>query len=104
MRRNELLCNARRKSLKWVAVAAIGLATTLAGQAGAEAKETRKKKDDTRTVYLVKYRVNGEVRYNKVGKAQVVKISAADYARGSSLVCTPSGFGQKSRCHSRGMF
>lgn len=104
MRCNELLHNARRKSLKWVAVAAIGLAASLTLQAGAEAKETRQKKDGTRTVYLVKYRANGEVRYNRVGKGKAVTISAAEYRNGNSLVCTPSGFGQKSRCFRRGIF
>ncbi|ODT17796.1 MAG: hypothetical protein ABS35_25030 [Kaistia sp. SCN 65-12] len=99
-----MLCNARRNSLKWVTAAAIGLATTLTLQAGAEAKEVRKKKDDTRTVYLVKQRVNGEVRYNKVGKGKIVKISAAEYRAGNSLVCTPSGFGQRSRCYRPGIF
>ncbi len=104
MRHNELLRNTRWKSLNCLAIVAFGLATCVALPVGAEAKEARKKKDDTRTVYLVKYQVNGEVRYNKVGKGQVVKISAADNARAGSLVCTPSGFGQKSRCHSRGLF
>jgi len=104
VRRNELVHNARRKSLKWVAVAALALASTLVMQSGAEAKELRKKKDDTRTVYLVKYRVNGDIRYNKGAKGMVVRMSAAEYLNSNSLVCTPSGFGQRSRCFRRGIF
>lgn len=104
MRHNELLRNTRWKSLKCAAIVALGLATSMAFSVGAEAKDVRKKKDDTRSVYLVKYRVNGEVRYNKVGKGKIVKISASEYLSGNSLVCTPSGFGQKSRCYRPGIF
>ncbi len=104
MRRNELVHNARRKSLKWMAAATIGLAATVAMSAAAEAKELRKKKDDTRSVYLVKYRVNGDVRYNKAAKGTVVQISETEYLNSNSLVCTASGFGQRSRCFRRDMF
>jgi hypothetical protein len=104
VRRNELLCNARRKSLQWMAVAAIGLATSMTLQAGAEAREVGKKKTGTRTVYLAKHGVHGEVRYSKPGQGKTVRISAAEYRAGASLVCTPSGFGQRSRCYRPGIF
>jgi dsDNA-specific endonuclease/ATPase MutS2 len=104
VRQVELLHNVRRKSLKWIAVAAIGLAATVALQGSANAEQAQKKKGEVRSVYLAKYRVNNEVRYSKGQPKNIVKISAADYLSGNSYVCTPSGFGQKSRCYRRDFF
>ncbi|MEL4069162.1 hypothetical protein WKW50_03315 [Ochrobactrum sp. GPK 3] len=99
---NNVFFNAvRRESVKWVATAAIGLAASLCLSANAQAKDSHKPKNDTRSVYLVKYRVNNEVRYNKNPMGQVIKVSASQYFGGNSYVCTPSGFGQKSRCFMR---
>ncbi len=99
---NNVFFNAvRRASVKWVATAAIGLAATLCLSANAQAKDKYKPKNDTQSVYLVKYRVNNEVRYNKNPMGKVIKVSASQYFGGNSYVCTPSGFGQKSRCFTR---
>ena len=91
----------RRESVKWVATAAIGLAASLCLSANAQAKDKYKPKNDTQSVYLVKYRVNNEVRYNKNPMGKVIKVSASQYFGGNSYVCTPSCFGQKSRCFTR---
>ncbi|TMV03558.1 hypothetical protein [Brucella haematophila] len=99
---NNVFFNAvRRESVKWVATAAIGLAASLCLSATAQAKDSHKPKNDTRSVYLVKYRVNNEVRYNKNPMGKVVKVSASQYFGATPYVCTPSGFGQKSRCFMR---
>jgi hypothetical protein len=83
---NNVFFNAvRRESVKWVATAAIGLAASLCLSANAQAKDSHKPKNDTRSVYLVK----------------VVKVSASQYFGATPYVCTPSGFGQKSRCFMR---
>ena len=66
-----------------------------------EAKDARKQTSETISVYRAKVETNGQVRYNKPGSAKVMKVSASQYASGTSLVCTPSGFGQKSRCFNR---
>ncbi len=89
---------ALRGSLKWVAQAATALAVSLVLGTSAQAGEVRDSKDQTRTVYLVKYRVNGTVHYNKK-PVTVRKVSLSQYLRGNPYVCTPSGFGQKSRCY-----
>ncbi|MBR7652570.1 hypothetical protein HED50_20025 [Ochrobactrum oryzae] len=91
----------RRESLKWAAAVVVGLSASFCLTAGAEAKDTRKQKSETVSVYLAKYKVNSEVRYNKPASAKVVKVSASQYATGTPYVCTPSGFGQKSRCFIR---
>ena len=104
MRQVELLHNVRQKSLKWIAVAAIGLAATVALQSSANAEQAQKKKGEVRSVYLAKYRVNNQVRYNKGQPKNIVKISAAEYLSSNPYVCTPSGFGRKSRCYRRDFF
>ncbi|RNF36377.1 hypothetical protein A7A09_000055 [Paracoccus methylarcula] len=53
-----------------------------------------------RSVYLVKYWVNDQVRYNKASSGKIVKIPASKYLSSNPYTCTPSGFGQKSRCYS----
>ena len=99
---NNVFFNAvRRDCVKWVATAAIGLAASLCLSANAQAKDNHKPKNDTQSVYLVKYRGNNKVRYNKNPMGKVIKVSAAQYFGGNSYVCTPSGFGQKSRCFTR---
>lgn len=100
----ELLQNLRRKSLKWLAVAATGIVLSLSLPGGAQAEQARKKGGDVRSVYLVKYRVNGEVRYNKGRPGKILNVSAAAYGRGAAYVCTPSGFGHPSRCYRRDFF
>ena len=91
----------RRERLKWAVAIVVGLSASLCLTAGAEAKDARKQKGETVSVYLAKVRTDGQVRYNKPGSAKVIRVSASQYASGTSLVCTPSGFGQKSRCFNR---
>jgi hypothetical protein len=86
--------------LKWLAAIAFGLGFSLVAGTSAQAGEVRKSDDETRTVYLVKYRVNGANQYNK-NPSMVRKISFSQYLRSNPYVCTPSGFGQKSRCYRR---
>jgi site-specific DNA-adenine methylase len=86
--------------LKWIAPVAFCLGFSLVAGTSAQAGEMRKSRDETRTVYLVKYRVNGMVRYNK-NPAMVRKVSFFQYQQSNPYVCTPSGFGQKSRCYMR---
>lgn len=104
MRQDALRNELYRSGLKWLAVAAAGLAMLLSMQGGAQADQARKKNGDVRSVYLVKYTVGGEVRYNKGRPGKVLKVSAATYRSGTSYVCTPSGFGQQSRCYRRDFF
>lgn len=92
---------AYRNRFRRVAIASIGLAVSAVLGANAQAGEMRKSKEETRSVYLVKYRVNNDVRYNKKPVGKVVKISASRYLNSNTYVCTPSGFGQKSRCYTR---
>lgn len=87
-----------RNCLKWITTAAVGVAVSAALSASAQAGENRKPKEEIRTVYLVKYRVNNEIRYAKKSAGKVVKVSASQYMNSNSYVCTPSGFGQKARC------
>lgn len=91
---------AHRGGLTWVAPAAIGLAVSLVIGTNAQAGEVRRSKEETRTVYLVKYRVNNTVHYNKK-PLKVRKVTLSQYLRSNPYVCTPSGFGQKSRCYVR---
>jgi hypothetical protein len=93
---------AHRGGLKWVAPAAIGLAVSLALGTSAQAGEIRTSKEETLTVYLVKYRANNTVHYNKKPVGMVRKVTLSQYLRSNPYVCTPSGFGQKSRCYTRG--
>ena len=44
----------RRESLKWAAAIVVGLSASLCLTAGAEAKDARKQKSETVSVYLVK--------------------------------------------------
>lgn len=93
--------SARRGSLKLVVATALGLAASLCLTAGAEARDKHKPKSQTLLVYLAKYRSNDQTRFNKPASAKVVRVSASQYAAGTPYVCTPSGFGQKSRCFIR---
>jgi len=100
----ERLQHSRWNCRKWLAIAATGMALSLSLQGGAQAEPARKKGGEVRSVYLVKYRVNGEVRYNKGRAGKILKISADAYRGGTPYVCTPSGFGQQSRCFRRNFF
>ncbi|WP_139976566.1 hypothetical protein [Ochrobactrum sp. CGA5] len=91
----------RRESLKWAAAIIVGLSASLCLTAGAEAKDTRKQKSETVSVYLAKFKVGNQARFHKPATAKVIKVSASQYATGTPYVCTPSGFGQKSRCFPR---
>jgi hypothetical protein len=95
---------AHRNSLKWITTAAIGLAVSAVLSASAQAGESRKPKEGMRSVYLVKYRVNNEIRYAKRSAGKVVKVSASQYMNSNPYVCTPSGFGQKARCYTPSIF
>ena len=95
---------AHRNSRKSITTAAIGLAVFAALGASAQAGESRKLKDETRSVYLVKYRVNTEIRYTKKSAGKVMKVSTSQYMNSNPYVCTPSGFGQKARCYTPSIF
>ena len=94
---------AHRPSLKWMAAAAVGLTVATVLGASAQAGESRKPKQEMRSVYLVKYRVNNEIRYGK-SAGKIVKVSASQYMNSNPYVCTPSGFGQKARCFAPSIF
>ncbi|QWK80515.1 hypothetical protein [Ochrobactrum sp. BTU1] len=98
---NVFAYTARRETLKCAAAIIVGLFASLCLTAGAEAKDAGKQKSETISVYLVKYMVNSQARYNKPASAKAIKVSATQYAAGTLYVCTPSGFGQKSRCFIR---
>ncbi len=89
--------------LKFITAAAIGLTVSVLSS-NVQAGEIRKPKEETRSVYLVKYRVNNEIRYAKKSDVKVMKVSASQYMNSNSYVCTPSGFGQKARCYTPGIF
>ncbi|KAB2657875.1 hypothetical protein F9K94_06560 [Brucella tritici] len=91
----------RRDGLKWAAAIVVGLSASFCLTAGAEAKDIRKQKSATVSVYLAKFEIGSQARFNKPASAKVIKVSASQYATGTSYVCTPSGFGQKSRCFIR---
>jgi hypothetical protein len=93
----------RLNTLKCVTATAIGLTVSVISLS-AQAGEIRKPKEETRSVYLVKYRVNNEVRYAKKPVGKVMKVSASRYMSSNPYVCTPSGFGQKARCYNPGVF
>jgi hypothetical protein len=95
---------AHRNSLKWITTVAIGLAVSAVFGASAQAGESRKSKEEMRSVYLVKYRVNNEIRYAKKSAGKIVKMSASQYMNSNPYVCTPSGFGQKARCYTPSIF
>jgi hypothetical protein len=76
----------------------LGLAMSSVLSTGAQAEEARKPQEQTRSVYLVKYWIGDQVRYNKNPLGKVLKVSALKYMNSSPYVCTPSGFGQKARC------
>lgn len=81
----------------------VGLFAVASLTVGAQAEQPRSNKDEVRSVYLFKVRTPHEVRYNKNPRASLVTVSAAEYLRSNSYVCTPSGFGQKGRCYVRGL-
>ncbi|SDP48613.1 hypothetical protein SAMN05428967_2342 [Phyllobacterium sp. YR620] len=87
--------------LKSITTAAIGLAVSVLVCTDAQAGENRNQTEGIRSVYLVKYRVNNEIRYAKKPARQIVKVSASQYMRSNPYVCTPSGFGQKARCYTQ---
>ncbi|MCT7667507.1 hypothetical protein [Shinella kummerowiae] len=88
---------AQKARLRWAVTVALGVALTAVLGAGAQAGETGRKKQ-TKSVYLVKYRVGDEVRYGKNPAGNVVKITVGEYMSNNSYVCTPSGFGRKAFC------
>ncbi|UXN66727.1 hypothetical protein N8E89_19115 (plasmid) [Phyllobacterium sp. A18/5-2] len=93
-----------RNSVKSITTAAIGFAVFAVLGASAQAGESRKPKQEMRSVYLVKYRVNNEIRYAKKSAGKTVKVSASQYMNNNPYVCTPSGFGQKARCYTPSIF
>ena len=91
-----------RGGLSRIKVAAVGLLILAVFGFGAQAGDARKQsKEPTRSVYLVKYYVDGEVRYAKKPVGKVVTISVLAYRNSGTYVCTPSGFGRKARCYKR---
>lgn len=104
MGHNPLLHTVSRKNLNRAIAALMGLAAATFFTTGVEAADPVNAKNKTRSVYQVKYWVNGEARYNKNPSRKVIKVSEADYANNTPYVCTPSGFGQKSRCYLRDLY
>lgn len=103
MKLNTFLSIVQYNGLKWVTAATV-VAATAVFSSNAQAAEAGKPKQEVRTVYLVKYRVNDGVRYSKNPGRKIMKVSASQYRASNPYVCTPSGFGQKSRCYTRSMF
>lgn len=97
MKWHKTLALGQKARLMWVVTVALGVAFSTALGASAQAGETRTKKQ-TKSVYLVKYRVGSEVRYGKNPAGNVVKITVGEYMSNNSYVCTPSGFGRKAFC------
>ncbi|ASV87835.1 hypothetical protein CES85_2966 (plasmid) [Ochrobactrum quorumnocens] len=91
----------RRESSKWAAALAIGLSASLCLSIGAEARDAHKQKSETISVYLFKDKAKNGARFNTPTSAKTIKVSATQYAGATTYVCTPSGFGQKSRCFNR---
>ena len=86
--------------LKRVMVAALCLPILAISGMSTEAGDSRKSNETARSVYLVKYVVNGEVRYaKKPPRGKTVTVSDETYRKSNAFVCTPSGFGQKARCY-----
>jgi len=100
---NGFISVAQHSGLKWMMAAATIVAASSMFSSNAQAGELRKSKQEIRTVYLVKYRVNDGVRYSKNPGRKVMKISASQYRASNPYVCTPSGFGQKARCYTRSL-
>lgn len=84
----------------WIAGVAAGITALTAFSSIAHAEGDLGTKEKVRSVYLVKYRVNDQVRYNKASSGRIIKIPASKYLSSNPYTCTPSGFGQKSRCYS----
>jgi hypothetical protein len=97
MKSNEALSQGQKGRLKWIATVAFGIAISAVLGVSAQAGETRKR-EQTKSVYLVKYRVGNDVRYGKNPGGNVVKVSVREYMNNNPYVCTPSGFGRKARC------
>ncbi|MGB3388763.1 MAG: hypothetical protein WBA88_12340 [Pseudaminobacter sp.] len=104
MKSEKFLSSTRCSGRKWVKSAAILIAASIGFAAHAHADDRPTPKEQTRSVYLVKYRVDNEVRYTKNPARKVIKVSASQYRASNPYVCTPSGFGQKARCYIPGIF
>jgi hypothetical protein len=91
---------ARARARHIAMLAIVGLVSA-ASIGSAQAQQPFSAKSEVRSVYLFKMRAGNEVRYNKNPRAHTVTISASQYFDSNALVCTPSGFGQKSRCYAR---
>ena len=85
--------------LRRMTVTVLSLAILAAFGISAEAGDAGTRNEATRSIYLVKYQVGGEVRYSKRPARKIVTVSAARYQNSNAYVCTPSGFGQKARCY-----
>lgn len=101
---NTFLSTGHRNRLKWMMTTATLLAASAVFSSNVQAGEIRKPKQEIRSVYLVKYRVNDGVRYAKNPGRKIMKVSASQYRASNPYVCTPSGFGQKARCYTRSVF
>jgi len=89
--------SAHRFGPRRIIASALGLVLLAALGLSAEAGDNRKPKEETRSIYLVKYHVHGEVRYKRPGKT--VTVTESHYRSANAFVCTPSGFGRKARCY-----
>lgn len=92
---------ARHTSVATTVVLGLAIAATIC--LSAQAGELRRSKDQTKSVYLVKYQVGKDVRYGKPS-SKIKKVSTSNYTKSNPYVCTPSGFGQKARCYTVGFF
>lgn len=100
----EFLKIAKHSGLKCKVTAAAVVAASVLFSPAAQAGEIRKAKEQVRSVYLVKYWVGNNVRYNKNPASRAAKVSASQYRASNPYVCTPSGFGQKARCYVPSLF
>ena len=91
----------RCAGLRRVVATAFGLTLLASFGLSAEADDNRKSKEPTRSVYLVRYEVGGEVRYTK-RPIKTVTVTESHYRSFNAYVCTPSGFGRKARCYVAG--
>lgn len=97
MKSHETLSRGQKARLKRAATVAFGIALSAVLGVSAQAGDAGTKKQ-TKSVYLVKYRVGDDVRYGKNPAGNVVKISVGEYMSNNPYVCTPSGFGRKAFC------
>lgn len=79
----------------WLIIATFGLISSIALSTAVQAEE------ETLSVYLFKNNANGSIQYSKDPSRNSRALTATQYEAENRYICTPSGFGQKSRCYVR---